>query len=97
MMKKVLMFMVTCSLMLAGCSQNEVFENVSESQMITFSNLNNKITKAANDALDDYKVFALWVTNKDSRALISRPIVTDSSSDFITDVLKRSPVTLFHN
>ena len=28
--------------------------------MITFSNLNNKITKAANDALDDYKVFALW-------------------------------------
>lgn len=60
-------FLLGAMALFASCSQNSVEETLESTRQITFSNLNNKITKAdtylfvnpgANENHDDYKVFA---------------------------------------
>ncbi len=55
-MKKIL-FSVAILAVAVSCSKNEVSEVVSQYE-ISFSNLNDRVTKTANDAGDDYKVYA---------------------------------------
>lgn len=52
--------LAACALILASCSQNEVFENRSESNAIAFSNLNDRVTtRLANDSSSNYGVYAV--------------------------------------
>lgn len=56
-MKKNLLLLGAMAL-LASCSQNSVEETFVSRQQISFDNLSNKATKAANDNNDDYQVYA---------------------------------------
>lgn len=52
--------LAACALIVASCSQNEVFENRSEGNAIAFSNLNNRVTtRVANDSSSNYGVYAV--------------------------------------
>ena len=59
-MKKILMALAAAAI-LAGCSKNEQ-ENVDgfTPKQIKFTNLNDKLTRAANDGNDPYRVYAAW-------------------------------------
>lgn len=64
-MKKNFLFVAAVAAVLASCSQNEVDQNALAQKQIAFSNLNDRATRAsagyhdgANDAGDDYKVYA---------------------------------------
>lgn len=64
-MKKNFLFVAAFAAVLASCSQNEVDQNALAQKQITFSNLNDRATRAtagyhdgANDNGDDYKVYA---------------------------------------
>lgn len=59
-MKKILMALAAAAI-LAGCSKNEQ-ENVEgfTPKQIKFTNLNDKLTRAANDGNDSYRVYAAW-------------------------------------
>lgn len=59
-MKKMFVGLAACALIFTGCSNNEVLENTSPSNAIQFSNLNNRLTKSANNQKSDYKVLAAW-------------------------------------
>ncbi len=50
---------VACAFVLTSCSQNDILENTNEANAISFSNLNDRVTKAANDNTDDYAVYAI--------------------------------------
>ena len=56
-MKKVLL-LTAAIVVLASCSQNESELLKNPANEIRFSNLNDRVTRAANDAGDDYKVYA---------------------------------------
>lgn len=59
-MKKII-FMAATAIAFAGCSQTELDENFVGQKEIKFSNLNDKInSRAANDAKDNYVVYAAW-------------------------------------
>ena len=54
-MKKI--FIAAATVMaLAGCSQTELDHTPAGQKEIKFSNLNDKLTRSANDGNDDYKV-----------------------------------------
>ena len=59
-MRKILMALAAAAI-LAGCSKNEQ-ENVDgfTPKQIKFTNLNDKLTRAANDGNDPYRVYAAW-------------------------------------
>lgn len=58
-MKKI--FIAAATVMaLAGCSQTELDHTPAGQKEIKFSNLNDKLTRSANDGNDDYKVYADW-------------------------------------
>lgn len=50
---------VTSVFMLTSCSQNDILETIDENNAISFSNLNDRVTRAANDAGADYAVYAV--------------------------------------
>ena len=56
-MKKILLLTVAVTL-LAGCSKNESEMLKTPANEVRFSNLNDRITRAANDAGNDYRVYA---------------------------------------
>lgn len=58
-MKKIFMMMAT-AIILASCSQTELEESFVGQKEIKFSNLNDKVTRAANDAKANYKIYAAW-------------------------------------
>ncbi len=60
-MKKIL-FSVAILAVAASCTKTEVVD-VPQTNAISFSTLNNRITKAANDANADYKVYAVQSSN----------------------------------
>lgn len=62
-MKKILMIAAFATA-LASCSKNET-ETSGISKQIQFSNLNDKVTRAANDANSDYQVYAAWSGGSD--------------------------------
>lgn len=52
--------LAACALIVASCSQNEVFENRSESNAVAFSNLNDRVTtRLANESSSNYGVYAV--------------------------------------
>ena len=59
-MKKMMMGLVACTLFITSCSQNEVTDNDQEQKLIGFNNLNDRLTKAANDSISNYGVFAQY-------------------------------------
>lgn len=59
-MKKMMMGLVACTLFITSCSQNEVTDNDQEQKLIGFNNLNDRLTKAANDSESSYGVFAKY-------------------------------------
>ena len=58
-MKKIFT-MVATAIILASCSQAELEETSVGQKEIKFSNLNDKVTRAANDNNSNYKVYAVW-------------------------------------
>lgn len=52
--------MVATAIILASCSQAELEETSVGQKEIKFSNLNDKVTRAANDNNSNYKVYAVW-------------------------------------
>lgn len=59
-MKKVILGFAACALVLSSCTENDILENEPVAQKIEFSNLNDRVTKAANDSKSDYGVYAIW-------------------------------------
>lgn len=60
-MKKIFIMAAT-AMVFASCSQTELEENSVGQKEIKFSNLNDKVTRAANDNNANYKVYAAWST-----------------------------------
>lgn len=59
-MKKVILGFAACALVLSSCTENDILENEPVAQKIEFSNLNDRVTKAANDSKSNYGVYAIW-------------------------------------
>lgn len=65
-MKKVILGFAACALVLSSCTENDILENEPVAQKIEFSNLNDRVTKAANDSKSNYGVYAIWSKAVDS-------------------------------
>lgn len=57
-MNKLILGFAACALIFASCSQNEELNNGAETNVIGFTNLNDRLTKSANDQKSDYAVYA---------------------------------------
>lgn len=76
-MRKIL-FAATVIATMASCSQNEV-ENTATNNRIRFSGLNDRVTRSANDASEDYRVFAKSVSGSENAWFVNDSI--DGMSD----------------
>lgn len=62
-MNRKLLGLTLCTLLIASCTSNEVFdETLEKSEFIGFENLNDRLTKAANDQNAHYGIFAKATT-----------------------------------
>lgn len=57
-MNKFILGFAACALTFASCSQNEVLNNESETNVIGFTNLNDRLTKVASESGGNYAVYA---------------------------------------
>ena len=80
-MKKQIITLATLATLLAGCSNNEVYDvvNTSGNNLITFTNLNDKISRSANDSKDNYKVYAKLSTEGQTAWFIDDAVKEDNS------------------
>ena len=60
MMKRTFFALSTGLLLFSACSNNEIYENQDQSNIIAFENFNDRVTRAANDQESPYGVFAVW-------------------------------------
>lgn len=76
-MKKQIIMVATLATLLASCSNNEVYEVVNTSgrnNPISFTNLNDKVSRAANDVESDYQVYAKLSTDGQTAWFIDEDI-----------------------
>ena len=75
-MKKQIITVTTLATLLAGCSNNEVYNEVNTpgSTPIDFTNLNDRVSRAANDAESNYQVYAKLSTSGQNAWFIDEEI-----------------------
>lgn len=80
-MKKITLTVAVIATMLASCAKNEVDNvvNTGSNNPINFSNLNDKVSRAANDKGDDYKVYAKSTLGGETDWFINDAVKDDNS------------------
>lgn len=84
-MKKVILGFAACALVLSSCTENDILENEPVAQKIEFSNLNDRVTKAANADKDNYGVYALWSVESPAWYIPNLEVKTTVSGETETD------------
>lgn len=82
-MKKIIFTVAVLATMLASCSKNEVYDVVGtrEDSPINFTNLNDKVTRSANDSKSNYKVYAKSTLSGETAWFINDEVKDDNSTE----------------